>query len=497
MAKTQEAPDAVGELIGDAQLVARALVRLGKLSDATFLTALNEVKDKRTAAGGAVDPAAVIKLQTSLSAAIAGLAPITLRDLRKGWSPVRESAGTRAAVVIFATFCIFLLIFVAYATQLHEDASQAYRAYDDMQKNRFQEQAFRLANDVFKELNSPDAKAQPGVLWTDVLGKSVVDIVELDNRLQSVVARHSELEKKADIYGRLVAGFTWLSKLWSPDKDGVSEANPSGNATISGYLEAYKAAPEAQKVPPSGPFFGSCVNGNPIDHNKPATTATATGAGRAESAAGTPADVNKPAAIQAATGPSAAESVGGTPADVNEPAPSEAEAGASRRERMGVSLEEAVLTLNCLGEILGANGIQISRLSPSWIDQFKLKHNIDILGLWLLPALYGALGTALFFLRGFIEPSVPNPSWPQVFYRMALGGFVGTIVAWFWTPGSSDVTTPAIANLSSFTLAFIVGYSLDMFFRYLDSITLRFQQASTKPAGTPAATAPAPAAPTP
>jgi xanthine/uracil permease len=80
-------------------------------------------------------------------------------------------------------------------------------------------------------------------------------------------------------------------------------------------------------------------------------------------------------------------------------------------------------------------------------------------------------------MRRLLDPRVPNPSWLRFAYRIVLGGFAGIIVVWFWTPSSPKLAQPEFATLTSFGLAFLVGFSTDVFFQGLDRLVSYLSQA--------------------
>ena len=67
------------KLVEDAELVADAGARVGRISDPAFFTALSNARDAM--AGDGVPPAVVADLQKTLNTAIKDIAPITLNDL--------------------------------------------------------------------------------------------------------------------------------------------------------------------------------------------------------------------------------------------------------------------------------------------------------------------------------------------------------------------------------------------------------------------------------
>jgi hypothetical protein len=101
---------------------------------------------------------------------------------------------------------------------------------------------------------------------------------------------------------------------------------------------------------------------------------------------------------------------------------------------------------------------------------YRLQEGMNFMGSWMLPWLYGMLGAVIFHMRRLLDPCVPNPSWLRFAYRIVLGGFAGIIVVWFLTPSSQKLSQPAFATLTSFGLAFLVGFSTDVFFQALDRL---------------------------
>ncbi len=87
---------------------------------------------------------------------------------------------------------------------------------------------------------------------------------------------------------------------------------------------------------------------------------------------------------------------------------------------------------------------------------------------WILPGIYGALGALIFHLRMLLNPLLPNPAGFRIIYRVALGALAGMILAWFWLPDTTIGGEIASVGLGLFSLAFIFGFSLDVFFAMLD-----------------------------
>ena len=115
-----------------------------------------------------------------------------------------------------------------------------------------------------------------------------------------------------------------------------------------------------------------------------------------------------------------------------------------------------------------------------------LSNSRRFLGSWLLPALCGMLGAVLFHMRRLLDPNLSNPTFLRFAYRIVLGGFAGVIVVWLWMPSAPKLSQPDFATLTSFSVAFRVGFSTDVFVQALDRLVTYPSQvvgsAGSKPA---------------
>jgi hypothetical protein len=95
---------------------------------------------------------------------------------------------------------------------------------------------------------------------------------------------------------------------------------------------------------------------------------------------------------------------------------------------------------------------------------------VGLYALWILPCVYGALGAAIYYMRSILNPLMPDPSFARMIHRVALGAFAGIILAWFWTPVADTGGDLANIGFSLFGAAFLVGFSIDVFFALLDRL---------------------------
>lgn len=99
-----------------------------------------------------------------------------------------------------------------------------------------------------------------------------------------------------------------------------------------------------------------------------------------------------------------------------------------------------------------------------------MKDVSEALGIWILPMLYGALGAMVYYLRIVTNPLLPDPNLAKILLRVTLGGFAGVAVGWFHAAGDPVGLHFRDLGLGAFTIAFVFGFSVDVFFALLDRI---------------------------
>jgi hypothetical protein len=86
----------------------------------------------------------------------------------------------------------------------------------------------------------------------------------------------------------------------------------------------------------------------------------------------------------------------------------------------------------------------------------------------VLPMLYGALGSLMYFMRRVMDPLLPNPKFLRAVHRVALGALAGMVLAWLWDGMFAENGAISTIGFGLFTLAFIFGFSIDVFFTLLE-----------------------------
>ncbi len=134
------------------------------------------------------------------------------------------------------------------------------------------------------------------------------------------------------------------------------------------------------------------------------------------------------------------------------------------------SMAEALKQLST--DLLCANniGVAANNLNVVYAAQSQIKRQTASLALWTLPALYGALGASVFYMRRVLDPTLPDPPLWRLIYRIALGGFAGIILGWFWKPQVGLDSSFGNIGIDVFGWAFLIGFSVEVFFTLLDRL---------------------------
>jgi hypothetical protein len=97
---------------------------------------------------------------------------------------------------------------------------------------------------------------------------------------------------------------------------------------------------------------------------------------------------------------------------------------------------------------------------------------------WILPFLYGLLGSALFLMRYIRDVRTPVVDWLAVTMRLVLGGVSGIVIGWLANLPTMSGSSGANLSLPPLVLAFLSGYGIDALFNVLDRMNRAITLAS-------------------
>ena len=91
----------------------------------------------------------------------------------------------------------------------------------------------------------------------------------------------------------------------------------------------------------------------------------------------------------------------------------------------------------------------------------------------------------IFYMRAVLNPVLTDPPIDKIIHRVALGGFAGIIFAWFWAPTPDTMEKFVGLTVNSFAIAFVIGFSIDVFFALLDKLVTFLQGVVNEPRSSP------------
>jgi hypothetical protein len=458
--------DPLKELIGDAQLVADAAVRLGRLQSMALLTDLKVLKAAVASGADLLEP--TVALQKSLNTAVKDISPITVRDLRsRDWSPFVAKSRSWP-IIIFGLFAIVLICVTAYATSFYNRVSFAHASLVEIQTARVSEQVMKLY-DMLRYNQAGMIQAFKGGTSRDVMVdsfyKSYFDLKNTDERLKVMVQESLALNGQATVLTRfgetIVDALPWFRNANTQMRQEQALRDKNYDQARK-WQESYGEA----SLQPAVEGQSQAVSDKPVDQISQRTGPAVPPPG----AGGQPID-------QICQQQAAGVPVQGMSDKAADQRPVNPNAGADSVD----TLIDAVhfLFFNASTFICETGFSSMNPVSPIpiYATILQLHDTMNTFGLWYLPALYGMLGACVYHMRRFLDPMAPNPSWTRTGFRIFLGAFAGIVVVWFWSPGAQKGTDQAMSTLSAFTVAFLVGFSIDIFFQALDRLVTKVSQA--------------------
>lgn len=410
----------VSGLLADAKLVA-GYGRYGVFKDSALFAAIGDAEKLNDVTASQPE---VVKLQSVLNACSATVPFSTLAALRTGWSPGDMSRRTTIATYFLVALSVVMMIVIGKLTYVYNRGVSISAELQEIDNNDFSArfgQSIRQVWATKKQLSSASARQASTTdltLLKDAYYNSVDSLHSLDQRFSSLLVRAQGFTTQEAPFP--VWGMQWAyCKLsTSPAKAGAPPdfSNPRQMAINQFCNQEVALAQQQGGEENSQPLKQSdfdCRNGDGGQGN----TQVASAAG-AENQAD----------------------------DVN------------------ADFDEATRSLQCEGVIT----ITPNSISALTLQAKTLGEVLSPYALWILPALYGALGGIMFHMRMILNPLLPNPPLARLIHRIALGALAGMILAWFMAPGTKLGSEVTGIGFSLFTFAFLFGFSLDIFFAVLD-----------------------------
>ena len=451
----------------------RFAFQTGLVSDAGLVTAIDKAKSVAIANRNFVAPE-MIEVYQRVAIIKTKILPSTMAAIKGGWRPNGDKTRETITNVAFVILAVFVTLAVGHLTLIHSrgtalaaDLIRLDEANPGLQFGILERRLLRAQEFVFSD-NGSNAAAQtatanpmaeaggekkPGSnqpnaassatqidpmgsisLAQDSMLRDAYDLSVLNQRLLSARARTNQLiveaygpyPRLAAVYGGIVNGLDslsgtakWLLCLASgagSEKCAVSGSPPPAGIT-KGYEANYVSLGEA-----SLPVFCGYIDKiRQLSH------------GQAQTIDDADKYLDK---VKYVFGP-----------------------------RFGYDNVERVVQNCSIGLSYLWNTIPDVR---SLIDQVKAI--TTLYAFIILPSLYGALGSFMYFLRRSLDPYSPNLSILRMSYRVAIGGLAGLAVAYFWSGGEMTGDSFANAGFGLFLVTFVFGFSIEVFFAFLDRL---------------------------
>ena len=408
-------------LLADAKLVA-SYGRYGVFKDSALFAAIGDAEKLDDAA--ASQPA-VVNLQTVLNECSSTVPFSTLAALRSGWSPGDMSRRTALATYFLVALSVTMMIVIGKLTYVYNRGVSINAELQEIDNSDFSArfgQSIRQVWATKKQLSSASARqasATDLTLLKDAYYNSVDSLHSLDQRFSSLLVRAQGFMTQEAPFP--IWGMQWAYCKLSASSAGASATLDPSNLrqmAIDQFCGQQVALPMREGEAPSA---------EPLKQSD--------------------FDCNQQKSSQ--QGPGTMASAIGT---------------ASQGDDVNADFDEATHSLQCEGVIT----ITPNSISTLTLQAKTLSEVLSPYALWILPALYGALGGVMFHMRMILNPLLPNPTLARLIHRIALGALAGMILAWFMAPGTKLGGEVTGIGFSLFTFAFLFGFSLDIFFTILD-----------------------------
>ncbi len=350
----------------------------------------------------------VVELQRILNQTAQDIPFSTVAALKAGWTPGRQRLQSTILTVALVLFSILIMVVVARLTLVHNEGQGFIVQAEALLEDKPQQTIDRLIREHVQARLQLEARASssPNALpLDDTVTMAALEANEIE--LRDITREVSLLRGNIGEYSAVDAVFPLL---------GMKEVY-----CLSGSLLSFDTALYREHCPQ--PLPEGAVAPDPVFFPQ----------------------------IGNQTCPPAL-----LPSDLPE------DMNAMDRWRSILQSEKISLECNSVIASTNFNGVEFQ-------DQLaKIRSQVGYYAVWLLPALYAAMGAVMYHMRWVLDPLLPHPSILKLIHRIVLGSLAGIVLGWFYSPGSAIEEAATGIGFSLFILAFFVGFSLDIFFALMD-----------------------------
>lgn len=419
------------EVLDDARRIAVFGLRSGKLQDDKLFALITQVEQALAATPPGEQPRVELlaPLVAEMPRAQRDIAPMTLKELRKfdpfGTRRVRRTEVWNARVRAgLATVAMIVLAILGCLIVWQNRASTVISEYAQDHGTRFEAAMIDLVvmTERFKDLG----------------GGATVSALELSavgQKMNEATAALARINANAVLAERLNASFAFL---------GLGRGSA---LQVDIAARPYQEPQDDSLVASAVSVLASSISTSP-------GTPTVS-----------PADAAKSLCIEEGIGPDEWNALLTTVA--------QGDGSSARAFAASVNLYYAVRQMiDCVTGVQQLKG-RLSEQQRDWATEDlegKLATKLMITASILIPALMGVLGSLIYHFRVYMDPLRPDIPLQRIALRVFLGGFAGMATFLLLSQNSQLSPDPAATGFGGLAIPFLLGFSIDVFFRLLDKL---------------------------
>ncbi len=413
-------------LLADASLVIGYGARTGSLDTTGLADAVAAVNAKR-AAGDPQPSTEIANLVNALNLAVKSIYPVTLIDLGSKYRPFPTAKDGKVVQIFVTTIACVLIAFTGYYTWIYIQATEVLSGLTTIQNQNAVDKVARLYRTyqsnpaVVASATSADSKDD--MLFENWL-KAYEELYSVNTDMDIYIPMAQQLQKNE---GRIPVLALFGSAVAGGQADAAA---PQAGATAKQMSEAFAASHKGQAYPSLDQQFQAAAQ--PVSTGAPSDDSTGGGG---------------LACLSAAPQSSTAED----------------KIKAIEDQRFCFLEEEGLRAVAMeTSQDIATQPQHISILIAS------ARQIIELYGVFILPTLYGMMGTLVFELRNILNPMRPNAKAERIVVRTLLGGLAGLSIMFLFRPMQAASGNPLPTGVAVFGIAFLLGFSIDVFFALLD-----------------------------
>jgi hypothetical protein len=391
----------------------------------------------------------VTALQKAMTGAMRLIGPNTAIPVLRGWTPFKRrkeksdsDAGPMVVRYLMILFAVVLMLVTVFYTVWHQRATN-------------------LLNEI-----AATERAQQDLILTDLVIRYQTDEVSQSGTVRTKPVSGLSALALAD---KITAVRVIESQFWA-NKGELNDLIGS-NYPLKKQLREYGIHPKQQTADNNSGVW-TAIDGT-ISQLVNASVVVFSGGNRSEHCNGIARPRYADRGWMSATRVASADG-GATPFFASTSSETADHDGrvSSRLFREDVRLYDALIeNFRCV--VIGASSTNSASMGDYYTGITGFTHQVELIGIALLPALYGMLGCVLFFMRQYLNDMIPNPYLSRVALRLCVSSLIGILVGWLWNPTQVFAGTEiAIAPLGKLVAAFLAGFSIEVFFNLLDRLVV-------------------------